>query len=148
MTEKLPITLHVSDELANQYQTFTAKCNKLEAMLNFQTLTASWYGDEEKVLSIQIYLLTPSDFFNHSSPKTNKKAHNLKEDNSSIITQLSDDVLIETYENDLLIKTYISITESEQELLNQHEKILINFTEKKLKKVLNSIAKIRHLSEI
>ena len=81
MTEQLPISIQLSNDLITQFPKVKSVCNKLEAQFNFQTLTASWYGDEDNILLINLYLET-SDFFDLEKAK----------DRSGEISNFADDV--------------------------------------------------------
>ena len=56
MTEKLPISIYVCDHLTKQFINFNSITNKLAAQFNFQAMTANWYGDEDNILFIQLWL--------------------------------------------------------------------------------------------
>ena len=63
MTVSLPISIHVCENLIEQFSKIMSVCNKLEAQLNFQTMTANWYGDEDNILLVRLCLETPQSFF-------------------------------------------------------------------------------------
>ena len=50
---KLPISIKVTQVFAEQYPTLNSVINKLEAQVNFQTMTAGWYGDENNIITIK-----------------------------------------------------------------------------------------------
>ena len=62
MTEQLPISIQVSGDLVTKINNIAAICNKLEAQLNFHTMTANWYGDEENILLINFNLVSSDEF--------------------------------------------------------------------------------------
>lgn len=129
MTEQLPISIQVSGDLVTKINNIAAICNKLEAQLNFHTMTANWYGDEENILLINFNLVS-SDEFDRSSESVENE---IKKD------VLADDVFILSSENKLL-DCYVAITASELSLLQQTPKLLSGYLGKKLTKVLNLIA--------
>jgi len=129
MTEQLPISIQPSNDLITQFPKIKSVSNKLEALFNFQTLTANWYGDEDKILMINMYLET-IDFFDLEKAK----------DHPGEISNFADDVLC-IYQKELpQINCYIAITTAERLLLEQQEKLLPIYIEKKLHKVLNLIS--------
>jgi hypothetical protein len=132
MTESLPITILVHDELALHFDKISGVVSKLEAQFNFQTMTANWYGDEHDITYVQLHLLTPEIF-------TQAHQSYQKQD----IKSFSDDVFTVTENNKLLICN-IAITAAELALLTQQTKLLSALLSVKLKKVLNLIAE--HLS--
>ena len=126
---ELPITIKVSAELKDVLSSIDGVCNKLEAQLNFQTLAAGWYGDEENILLINIFLLSPEDF---TFQKTQTP--------SGQLMAFADDVFSYHDEAKKQLDCFIAITESELALLTQQEKILASYLEKKALKVINLIA--------
>ena len=137
MTEKLPISIQVSDDLVVKVENISSVSNKLEAQLNFHTMTANWYGEEEHVLQVNFYLCDISEL-GHSGED---------EENSLKKEFLADDVLMVSSEN-RLVDCYVAITGSELLLLQQAPKLLSGYLGKKLTKVLNLIAKRWTLKEI
>lgn len=133
MTELLPITILVHDELALHFDKISGIASKLEAQFNFQTMTANWYGDEDDITYVQLHLLTPETF---------TQAHQSFQGQN--IERFSDDVFIITENNSKLLIGNIAITSAELSLLGQQKKLLPALLSVKLKKVLNLIAE--HLS--
>tara|TARA_R110001583_G_scaffold112585_1_gene261964 strand:+ start:159 stop:635 length:477 start_codon:yes stop_codon:yes gene_type:complete len=129
MTEQLPISIQVSDDLSAEIENITAISNKLEAQLNFHTMTANWYGEEEDVLQINFYLLCISEF----------DLHGQHQDSGVKKEFLADDVLMLSSLNKF-IDCHVAITASELLLLQQTPKLLSGYLGKKLTKVLNLIA--------
>ena len=129
MTEQLPISIQASNDLITQFSKITSVSNKLEAQFNFQTLTANWYGDEDNILLINLYLET-SDFLNLEKAKVHQ----------GDVSYFADDVF-SVYQQELpKIDCFIAITPAELTLLAQQEKLLPIYIQKKLHKVLNLIA--------
>ena len=87
MTENLPITIKVNDDLCDKFSKLKSVSNKLEAQFNFQTLTANWYGDEEDILMIQLSLETPESF-----KKNQEELEQLSRSDVSV-SHFSDDVI-------------------------------------------------------
>lgn len=137
MTEQLPISIQVSDDLVAQINNIAAICNKLEAQLNFHTMTANWYGEEENILLIN-FNLVGSDEFDSSNDSAEKM---IKKD------FLADDVFILSSTNKLL-DCHVAITASELSLLQQKPKLLSGYLGKKLTKVLNLIAQQQGFEKI
>jgi len=137
LSEKLPISIHVSTELKTQFSRLGSVSNKLEAQFNFQTLTAGWYGDEENIFLINLIIETADGFLL-------KKIHN----HQGTITEFSDDVFSFYNEAENETNCFIAITDSEQKLLSSQEKVLPVFINKKLQKILNLIAAQHHLLAI
>lgn len=129
MTEQLPISIQPSNDLITQFPKVKSVCNKLEAQFNFQTLTASWYGDEDNILLINLYLET-SDFFDLEKAK----------ERSGDISNFADDVFYIYHKELPQINCFIAITPAELVLLEQQEKLLPIYLQTKLHKVLNLIA--------
>jgi len=131
MTERLPLSLQVSSELIESFVKIEPVANKLCAQLNFITMTANWYGDEDNILLIDLLLETP-EFFSFQKRQHTKELKNLN--------HFSDDVFSSFDENKNLITCVVAITASEINLLEQQTKILPAYLQKKLEKVLNLIA--------
>jgi hypothetical protein len=129
MTEQLPISIQPSNDLITQFSKIKSVCNKLEAQFNFQTLTASWYGDEDNILLINLYLET-SDFFDLEKAKGHQGE----------INNFADDVFSVYHKELPQINCFIAITPAELILLKQQDKLLPIYIQKKLHKVLNLIA--------
>ena len=129
MTEQLPISIQPSNDLSTKFNKIKSVTNKLEAQFNFQTLTASWYGDEDNILLINLYLETIEVFNTEKS-----KSH---EGNISLF---SDDVFSVYQKEKPQINCFIAITPGELILLEQQEKLLPKYLNAKVHKVLNLIA--------
>jgi hypothetical protein len=129
MTEQLPISIQPSNDLSTKFNKIKSVTNKLEAQFNFQTLTASWYGDEDNIFLINLYLET-IDVFNTEKSKSHE----------GNISLFSDDVFSVYQKEKPQINCFIAITPGELVLLEQQEKLLPNYLNAKLHKVLNLIA--------
>jgi hypothetical protein len=146
MTEQLPISLYVCNDLLKQLTNVNSAhansiINKLEAQFNFQTMTANWYGDEDNIMFIQLLLETPKNF----SSKKEKTQIN----QSKTFTVYSDDVF--SFHDDSepqQLTCVIAVTELEQNFLKQKEKLLSGLLQIKLQKVLNIMAKKLSLQSI
>lgn len=138
MTEPLPISIHVCDDLKQQFIKLTSASNKLEAQFNFQTMTANWYSDEDNILFVQLHLETPQSFV------AQQQAQQCE------LTIISDDVF-SFYDKGCaaqLLICHIAITDAELALLKQQEQLLVALIQVKLKKVLNLIGKQLNLTTI
>lgn len=140
MTELLPINIHVDDVLQQRFIKLKSISNKLAAQFNFRTMTASWYGDEEEVLNVNLYLTTIDDF--------NQQKDDLIKNEKIKLTTHSDDVFSLYHAELLNIDCIVAITEKEQQLLIAQPKLLKSYVDKKLTKVLNLIAKQQALNLI
>lgn len=134
MIETLPITINLVKDLNEKFSKLTSICNKLEAQFNFQTLTANWYGNEEKIFTIRLFLDVPLSFSKHQEELETLSCSGVD------VSHFSDDVIscFNHDEQDLLC--YVAITHSELTLLELKPKILSGFLQAKLHKVLNLIA--------
>lgn len=139
MTEQLPISIDVCNDLRFQFDKITSVGNKLEAQFNFQTMTANWYSDEDNILFIQLCIETPQSF------EVQKKIQSQYE-----IQHYSDDAF--SYNNSSKKKQalicHIAITNTELTMLNQQNKLLTGLLRVKLHKVLNIVAKQLKLTTI
>lgn len=129
MTSDLPISINISDELLDQFSSLKRITNKLEAQLNFQTLAANWYGDEENILLISLYIQTAQDF-----------AFQQTQSHEGELTYFADDVFSYHDEGQKQLSCFVAITDSELTLLQAQEKILAGYLQKKMLKVVNLIA--------
>lgn len=129
MTEQLPISIEPCNDLIAKFHKIKSVANKLEAQFNFQTLTAGWYGDEENVLSIKLYLTTQDKFAFEKEGK-----------HQGEVNDFADDVFSVYQEQQRQINCFIAITAAELTLLEQQEKLLANYIKTKLHKVLNLVA--------
>ena len=130
----LPITISLVKDLSDQFSKLSSICNKLEAQFNFQTLTANWYGNEENILTIQLFLEVPASFIEHKE-KLEKLSLSERQ-----VSYFSDDVISCFNQSEEQLLCYVAITHSELKLLEQQPKILSGFLQAKLHKVLNLIA--------
>jgi len=129
MTEQLPISIQPSNDLMIKFSKIKSVSNKLEAQFNFQTLTANWYGNEDNILLINLYLET-NDSFDFEKAKTHQGE----------VSEFADDVFSIYQKEQPNINCFIAITPAELTLLEQQEKLLPIYIQKKLHKVLNLIA--------
>jgi hypothetical protein len=129
MTEALPISINPSAELMDTFIRIKSVSNKLEAQFNFHTLTAGWFGEEEDIIFIELYLETPTDF---AFQKTQEMLGD--------IDDFADDVMSCYHQQQHKIQCYIAITDAEQKLLLQKERLLVGYVQAKIRKVLNLIA--------
>ena len=138
MTEQLPISITLSEQLISVCpNNITSAVIRLEAQLNFQTMLANWYGDEESLINIELILLDSEGFITTKSSLVDlAKAK-----------QFSDDVLF-IANNLSLLSCYIAITESELVLLTEQPKLSTPFLQAKLTKVLTLIAKQQNFPEL
>jgi hypothetical protein len=139
MTEQLPISIDISDDLKQQFVKISAVGNKLEAQLNFQTMIANWYGDEDNLLLVQLCLETPQSFV--AQQKTQQQLE---------VQTYSDDVFsyYEKTEKERCLICHVAITGNELAILRQEHKMLEALLRAKLQKVINLIANQLKLNTI
>lgn len=142
MTEQLPITINIDNDLVDKFPKIKSVINKLEAQFNFHTLTANWYGDEEHILLIQLALETPVSFSQHQEELKLLELEKLN------VSHFSDDVICRVNYIEQQLLCNIAITESELALLDQQPKLLAGYLQAKLRKVLNLIAEQQSLASI
>lgn len=128
-SSKLPISIEVTKVLAEQYSSLNSVINKLEAQVNFQTMTAGWYGDENNIITIKLFLESVSTF-----------SDQLARDLSGQRIDFADDVVCFLHQESHMVYGYVALTDVELALINQHPKVLASFMDKKLNKVLHLIA--------
>lgn len=141
MTEQLPISIYVSDDLTNKCVNAGSITNKLVAQFNFQAMTANWYGDEDNIPFIQLLLEAPEHF---TCQKENQQINH-----TETFKSYSDDVYSFTDDQAPAQLIYtIAITELELSLVEQKPKVLAGLLQMKLHKVLNIIAQELSLQAI
>lgn len=141
MTEQLPISIYVCDDLTEQWVKINSITNKLSAQFNFQAMTANWYGDEDNILFIQLLLETPEGFTEQLEKQQIEQVKTVEIHSDDVFS------IIDDKDPQQLICT-VAITESEQYLLEQQAKLLSGLLQIKLQKVLNIIAKRLNLKPI
>jgi len=141
MTEQLPISIYVCDDLTNQLVNINSITNKLSAQFNFQAMRANWYGDEDNILFIQLLLETPQRFAMQKEKQLAKRVETFKIHSDDVFSVIDDK------DSQQLICT-IAITDFEQQLLGQQAKLLAGLLQVKLQKVLNIIAQQLNLKPI
>lgn len=141
MTEQLPISIYVCDDLTEQWVKINSITNKLSAQFNFQAMTANWYGDEDNIIFIQLLLETPQGFTYQLEKQQIEQVKTFEIHSDDVFS------IIDDKDPRQLIYT-IAITESEQNLLEQQAKLLSGLLQIKLQKVLNIIAKQLSLKPI
>lgn len=141
MTEQLPISIYVCDDLIKEFVNIHSVTNKLEAQFNFQTMTANWYGDEDTILFIKLLLETPQEFANKIEKQQTKLVEEFKVHSDDVFS------FIDTQDSQKLTFT-IAITEYEQKILLQRVKLLSGLLQVKLQKVLNIAAEQLNLKPI
>lgn len=133
-TEQLPITIHTGDELAIAFKGIKGITERLSAQLNFQTMTAGWFGDEENIFTISFAIDVISSF------EQNKALFQSEQDDYNEFTSFSDDVCCCYKKSVNHLNVNVAITESELTFLTENKKVLRKYLETKLIKVVNLIA--------
>jgi len=137
MTVELPISLNCNHTLNTKFDKLNSVLNKLEAQLNFQTMTAGWYGDEDDIITIKLMIETESSLVSEEFA-----------DCEGLRIDFADDVVCFWQKQENLAHCYVALTTAETELLAQHAKLLNGLLTAKLTKVLNLFAKQLGFSEI
>lgn len=133
MTESLPITISIDEALSALFPKARSILNKLEAQLNFQSLTAGWYGDEENVLSINLAVVIVETF----KQQTNANAQ---------FEFPADDLA--SFINNLEVNLLIAITEKELLLIEKKPALLSKLLQLKLIKATNTVAEKKQLTPL
>ena len=136
--DQLPISINTSEQLVALFPQSISVCNKLEALFNFHTMTASWYGDEENVLTLNLHLDIPLGFEAQRALLANNKG----------FEQLADDVFCHDDNSPLIKDIFVALTLAEQEIIEQKAKVLPKLLEIKIRKVLNGFAQSNGLNAI
>lgn len=136
MNIELPITIVINELLTEQFDKLSSVVIKLEAQYNFQTMTAGWYGDEENIVGICFSLESTKSFEQAISNTLHDK-----------ITHADDVISFFDPEKNLRC-CFVAITETEQNLLKEHTKLLRGLIDKKLSKALNLLANELGVPEI
>jgi hypothetical protein len=135
--EPLPITIESSNELTTQFSHLVSISNRLEAQINFQTMTANWYSTEENILYIQLNLVTQEEL----------DSYKIKYDTDFLKTA-ADDIFANYQAEKNHLQCFIAITAAELTLLHQQKKLLTGYIKLKIVKVINLIAKKIQLTPI
>lgn len=133
MTESLPITISADDSINALFPKARSILNKLEAQLNFQSLTAGWYGNEENILSINVAVVISGTFKQET-------------DTNQAFEFPADDLAI--YIDGLEVNLLVAITEKEQLLLEEKTSLLSRFLQLKLIKATNTLAEKKQLTPL
>ncbi len=128
-SSKLPISIEVTKALADQYQRLSSVVNKLEAQVNFQTMTAGWYGDENNIITIKFFLESSSSFSQQIAKRLSGKR-----------IDFADDVVSYFHHDSNMVYCYVALTDAELAVINKHPKVLATFIDKKMNKTLKLIA--------
>jgi len=132
MESSLPINIIASQNLLTRFSQLNGVISKQEAQINFQTLAAGWYEDEQNITSIDTYLIGADEFQQQLVIEHLGNRH-----------EISDDVVSYSHKNN--ITCFIAITEVESNLLDKEPKLLSGYLTMKIKKVINEIAKQQNL---
>ena len=121
INELLPITIENSQDLIAHFSKLSSITNRLEAQINFQTLTANWYGNEEDILHVKLHLVTQDEFVPLKSSN-----------NSDFLEAVADDVFSDYQISSNNLHCFIAITPSELILLQQQQKLLTHYIQIKV----------------
>lgn len=110
---------------------------RLEAEVNFQTMLAGWYGDEDKLPAIEIAFTSGTGFESF-----------LSEQSTMVVNQLADDVFYRFNPDKKQATGFVCFTESELSLIEQHAKLLPGIAKAKLVKLIFAIAESLELPAV
>lgn len=102
-SSKLPIAINADQTLVQEQALTASMLEKLEAWANFSSLKANWYGDESKVISINITWVKEQFFTEHFTE--------LNSNNWQVNT--TDKVAQSLANNGLRRKVFIALTQDE-----------------------------------
>jgi len=136
-TEKLPVVVFANDELKAWFKNINQVMARLEAEVNFQTMLAGWFGNEELLPQVEICFTSVTGFESFQ-----------QEDTRLACKQLADDVFYRFDSDKKQATGFIYFTESELSLLEQHQKLLPSMTKAKLIKLLRDIGQTLNLPAV
>ncbi|WP_286232623.1 hypothetical protein [Thalassotalea sediminis] len=136
MSETLPISLHVASDAQHSLVKICSVANRLEAQLNFITMTAGWFADPENEILIEFYI--------NSSPYFPEKQFPASDE----FIVLADDVHLAYYKSEHCYQCYIELTVAEVNAAKQKNAVLTAILDKKLSIVLNKIANKHEMPSI
>tara|TARA_B110000914_G_C15362524_1_gene399248 strand:+ start:264 stop:683 length:420 start_codon:yes stop_codon:yes gene_type:complete len=135
--EPLPVTIESSNALKTKFSHLRSINNRLEAQINFQTLTANWYSIEENILHIQLNLVTQEEL----------ESYKIKY-GTDFLEAVADDIFGNYQTTSNHLQCFIAITTGELTLLQQQQKLLTGYIQLKVIKVINLIANKMQLPTI
>ncbi len=140
MATTLPITIDIAEQLQQRETKLSSVANKLEALFNFRTMTAGWFGDEDNILTIELSV--------ESMDGLAERKTSAEQMQTMTFYQISDDAFALFESSALYITCVIAITENELALIATTPKLLQPLLDKKMVKVLNVIAEQQQLFPI
>lgn len=136
-TDKLPVCIFANDELKSWFANINQVMARLEAEVNFQTMLAGWYGDEDKLPAIEIAFTSATGFESF-----------LSEQSTMVVNQLADDVFYRFNPDKKQATGFVCFTESELSLIEKHAKLLPGIAKAKLVKLIFAIAESLELPAV
>ena len=136
MTETLPIRISVLPEAQVQLLKIGAITNKLEAKLNFITMTAGWFTEPANEVSIEFIVNTLPFFVDQPQPVADE------------FIQIADDVQLSFSQDELMYICYLQLTQAEIAIAQKKHTVIPLLLDKKLTIVLNKIAQKQSLPVI
>ena len=130
VNENLPICLKVEASAKELFPKIDAVASKLEAKLNFIAMSAGWFGD-------------PTEEINWQFEIDCRSVDQIKLNFSDPVEQLADDVFISFDASAKKYLCFLQLTTHEIDLSLTKSAILPVLLEKKVTKILNTVAK-RH----
>lgn len=129
--EALPVQISAHENVLAMYPVLKKALHQIEAHINFKTLAAAWYENEDDIIDIDCNFLTP-DHFN--------TLHQSEREQTGYIN-IADDVFYLFDQNSQKLYCHIQITPAEGSLFITQPKVIKPLLEKKIIKILNVIAK-------
>ena len=131
----LPITLTISDEIAGLCPPIAQAKARLLAELNLATLSALWYADESRILSLHCSLLDEQEFSLRQQQQAQEHQRTL----------YAKDVVCDYASHIHEAKLRIAVTPAELSLIQSAPNVVNAYLRTKLFKVLNLIARDQQL---
>lgn len=136
-TEKLPVSVFANDELKAWFKNISQVMARLEAEVNFQTMLAGWFGNEELLPQMEVCFTSATGFVSFQQEDTHLESK-----------QLADDVFYRFDTDKKRATGFIHFTESELSLIEQHQKLLPGIAKAKLVKLLRDIGQTLNLPPV
>lgn len=126
--ETLPITINADKAALSLFPNIQSVCNKLEAQLNFIAMTAGWFAEQQHEVSLS-FVISIGVLEKHADYQ-----------GCDQIIQIADDAVLAYHQSSLHYQGFLSITETEQQAINQQSAVLPLLLDKKCTLMLNAVA--------
>lgn len=131
----LPITLTISDEIAGLCPPIAQAKARLLAELNLATLSALWYADESRILTLHFTLLNEQEFTLYQQQQASEYQRTL----------FAKDVMCDYASHAYEARLKVAVTPAELSLIQGAPNVVNAYLRTKLFKVLNLIARDQQL---